>query len=241
MRTLAIASVLATLIASGACSKGKPTYKAPAPSKVEEPHANAGSSAVDRKGPVAVPPISGKAPVKTTKPLDIATITELAKKTFPNFQIDVRGHTENALELRQKTEDYPKLWATITIQPCTKVNEECMPMDVAKWQANTKVTKQFLPELLQKAPDTVFQVGTVTLGGQPMIYVYQLGQSFGPDGGTYSDAYALYYNDGVNEARVVAEYKDDPLKTKEDMARKAPEQELASLAMSFMDVYTQAW
>ena len=74
-----------------------------------------------------------------------------------------------------------------------------------------------------------------------MIYVYQLGQSFGPDGGTYSDAYALYYNDGVNEVRVVAEYKDDPLKTKADMARVAPQDQLAKIAMAFIDVYTQAW
>lgn len=240
MRTLAIASVFATLIASGACSKGKPTYKAPAPSKVEEPHATAGSAVADRKGPLALPTISGKPPVKTTKPLDVATITALAKKTFPGFQIDVRGHTDNAVEIRQKTEDHPKYWATITIQPCS-ASEECMPMDLAKWQANTKVTKQFLPDKLQKAPDTTFQVGTTTLGGQPMIYVYQLGQSFGPDGGTYSDAYALYYNDGVNEVRVVAEYKDDPLKTKDDMGRIAPQADLARIAMAFMDVYTQAW
>ena len=240
MRTLAIASFLATLIASGACSKGKPTYKAPAPSKVEEPHATAGSGVTDRKGPLALPPMSGKPPVKTTKPLDVATITELARKTFPGFQIEVRGHTDNALELRQKTEDHPIFWATITIKPCS-TTEECMPMDVAKWQANTKVTKQFLPDVLQKAPDTKFEVGTVTLAGQPMIYVYQLGQSFSQEGGSYSDAYALYYNDGVNEARVVAEYKDDPVRTKDDMARIAPEQELQRIAMAFMDVYTQAW
>jgi hypothetical protein len=240
VRTLAIASVLATVFASGACSKGKPTYKAPAPTKVEEPHATAGSAAVDRKGPLALPPISGKAPVKTTKPLDVATITELAKKTFPGFQIDVRGHTDNAVEIRQKTEDHPKFWATITIQPCS-ASTECLPMDLAKWQADTKVTKQFLPDLLQKAPDTTFQVGTTTLGGQTMIYVYQLGQSFNAEGGTFSDAYALYYNDGVNEARVVAEYKDDPLKTKDDMAKVAPQEELAKIATSFMDVYTQAW
>jgi hypothetical protein len=115
-------------------------------------------------------------------------------------------------------------------------------MDLDKWKADEALTKQFLPDVLKKAPDTVFEVGKINLNGQDMIDTYQLGQHFEANGGgTFSEAYVLYYNDGVNQARVVAEYKDDAMRTKEDMAKSVSKRDLHNVARAFMDVYTQAW
>ena len=235
MRTLAIVTALGSLVSLVACHKGKPTYQAPGAQALEHPYATAGSA--DRTK-LELPQLSGKPPVKTTKPLDAATIEALGKKTFPGFDVDVRAHTDNSIQIHQRTEDHPVLLATITIMPC---DADCLPMDLAKWQASPQL-KQFLPDELQQAKDTVFTDGTATMFGQPMIYTYQLGQVAGPHGGAnFTDAYILRYNDGVNQIRVTAEYKDDGVKTKEIMAKLAPEQDLAKVAMTFMDAYTQAW
>jgi hypothetical protein len=50
----------------------------------------------------------------------------------------------------------------------------------------------------------------------------------------------LYYNDGVNKIRVVAEYKDDPA-TREEMLTVAPKEDLEKLGKAFFDAYTHAW
>ena len=67
------------------------------------------------------------------------------------------------------------------------------------------------------------------------------GSAFDPGGFSYTDAYFLYYNDGVNTIRVVAEYKDDPRETKEKMAEAVPKSDLENVARAFMDAYVHAW
>jgi hypothetical protein len=57
----------------------------------------------------------------------------------------------------------------------------------------------------------------------------------------FSHAYTLYYNDGQNQIRVVAEYKDDATDSKEAMAKLVPKDDLEAVAKAFADVYTQAW
>jgi hypothetical protein len=118
-------------------------------------------------------------------------------------------------------------------------------MDLDEWKKHeADLKKQWLGDLAQY-PDVVWEMGKMDLHGQPLIYTYQLGQhaGSGEGGGTFmfSDAYFLYYNDGKNKIRVVAEYKDDPVKTKEDMAKLAPKEDLMLLAISFLDAYTHAW
>ena len=95
-------------------------------------------------------------------------------------------------------------------------------------------------------PDLQFEVGETTLDGAKAIYTFQLGQSFKTDedgnttgGLTY--AYILYYNDGVNQVRVVAEYKDGPMKTKEAMMASVPRTDLVRVATAFADIYAHAW
>jgi hypothetical protein len=56
----------------------------------------------------------------------------------------------------------------------------------------------------------------------------------------FTDAYIVYYNDGVNQIRVIASYKDDPTTT-EELKKLAPKEDLEALALAFLDVYTHAW
>ena len=63
-------------------------------------------------------------------------------------------------------------------------------------------------------------------GFAEVIATYQFGMLDGKDEqgqpqGAYSNAYAIYFNDAVNQIRVVAEYKDDWV-TRADMLAIAP-------------------
>lgn len=248
MRNLLIACLV--LSTAGAC-RGKPKHQEP------PPNAAAGPGSGSAKGPQAAPDLvlpsgPGTPPVKTTKPLGAADFEKLSKLTFPGFTPDVRTNSDKVLEVRQKTKDHPRLWATITIKPCF----DCLPMQLDKWKAKEEELKTTWLGPLKAMPDTKWEMGEEKFLGQPLIYTYQLGQGRVPTGSgsaaaaedkesggafSYSDAYILYFNDGVNEIRVVAEYKDDPVKTAEMMAKMAPKGDLAKLAVSFLDVYTHAW
>jgi hypothetical protein len=105
--------------------------------------------------------------------------------------------------------------------------------------------KALLAEELRDRPDTVWDLGKTEINGQTMIYTYQLGHvsekdDLGNPQSAFTNAYALYYNDGKNQVRVVAEYKDDQV-AREDLTAIAPREDLEKLARAFMDVYTQKW
>ena len=232
VRTFALFSVLAI---AGAC-KGKPKHQEPATS-VETA---AGSST---SGPTAAPNLElphgpGTPPDKTTKPVDSPMLQKLAAMRFDGF-LWKPGGNDKTITVKQETESRPKIKATITITSC---NNDCLPMELPKWQEKTEDLKEFLAPPLKEAKDTVFEVGETQLAGAKMIYTYQLGQSFKPEGGgAYTDAYVLYYNDGVNKIRVMAAYTDDPKMNKEDMAKDVPKEDLEKVAKAFVDVYTHAW
>jgi hypothetical protein len=247
MRTWIIA-----LLAVAAC-KGKPKHE-PAP-----PNAQTGSSAAP--APDLVLPHSDGSPIKpTTGQLDAATLNRLAGMTFPGFQLNPLGVDTNGggMRVEQRTTDHPIVWVDITVTSCahnvTMVG--CLPMELAKWNNEPRYSelKNILPPSLRAQSDTIFEVGATELDGHKMIFTYQLGQTvshptqpgdtgsaFNPGGFSFTDAYFLYYNDGINQIRVVAEYKDDPRSSKEAMAEKAPKSDLESVAKAFMDVYTHAW
>jgi len=240
-------------IALAAC-KGAPKHQ-PAPA-----NAQAGSNKAPPAPDIALPHSDGS-PIQPTKAkIDPATMQKLQAMTFQGFVAKPHGLNAEAgtMEVQQRTNDHPTIWAVITIAPCTDTTlmPSCLPMQLDKWMAEPRYTelKSILPPALRAQPDTIFEVGATVLGGQKMIFTYQLGQStshpsgsgvtgsaFDPGGFSYSDAYFLYYNDGVNAIRVVAEYKDDPRDSKEKMAETAPKGDLENVAKSFMDVYTHAW
>ena len=255
MRTLlSLASAFALVISCWAC-KGKPEHQAP------PANAANGSGGSGRAAPDIVLPHSNHSPiVKTTAKLDEATLHKLQDMKFEGFTPHAHGLNPAAgmMEIQERTRDHPAIWAVVTITSCddkyTMVT--CLPMDLAQWKAEPRFgeLKAILPADLRAQSDTVFEVGSTVVEGATMIYTYQLGQSishpsqpgdtgssFDPGGFSYTDAYFLYYNDGVNQIRVVAEYKDDPVKTKEMMAALTPKVDLEHVAAAFMDVYLHAW
>jgi hypothetical protein len=235
--------LIASLLLASAC-KGKPAHREPPANAVAQSGSASGSDGKRAAPDLALPQGPGTPPLKTTRKLGKADFEKLAKLEYPGFHTQEHGLTDNFFEIRQITNDHPRLWATVTIEPCGKEPDDCPAMDLDTWKKREPELKKMLGDLANQ-PDVDFDIGTNVLHGQTLIYTYQLGQHAGSgEGGgmfTFSDAYILYYNDGVNRIRVVAEYKDDPVKTKEMMAKQAPKADLGLLAISFLDVYTHAW
>jgi hypothetical protein len=233
VRTVTVVLLSALTIAT-AC-RGKPKPK-PAPgAKVE--------TAEKPSTGLELPEGPGTPPVKSTKPVDGAILKKLSELTFKGFASEVKAMNDSNLWVYQKWTDHPVVRASIHVWPCNH-KDNCWPIDLAGWKAHTEDLKGYLTDDLKAAPDTEFEVGQTDLHGTPMIYTYQLGQVTGTrahGGSAFTHAYVLYYNDGVNEIRVLAEYKDDLLSSKEDMAAAVPRAELEKTAKAFMDVYTHAW
>ena len=237
MRTT-VALALTVLVAC----KGKPEHRAPPPTLGSGlPVAN-GSDGKRAAPDLALPAGPGTPPLKTTRRLGRADFEKLAKLEYPGFQHEQHGLNDTVFEVRQITNDHPRLWTTITIEPC---GSDCWPMDLDAWKKHEdELKKQWLGDALYGQPDVDWAMGNMILHGTHMIGAYQLGQHAGSGAGgglAFTDALLLFYNDGMNKIRVVAEYKDDPVKSKEVMAQLAPKSDLEALALSFMDVYTHAW
>jgi hypothetical protein len=119
-------------------------------------------------------------------------------------------------------------------------------MQLDPWKAKIDELKQSLSKQLVARPETRFEVGTREVLGAAAIYTYQLGAFFGKDEtgnpvGAYSDAYILYYNDGVNEIRVNAAYIDDAIGGMDKLLAVAPPEDLEKLAVAFMSYYLHEW
>lgn len=234
MRTFFVVSLLTLAIGC----KDKPTTKAPPP--------NAGSAAGSGSGgpraapDLALPRADGTPPKKTTAPHTKADYERLAKLEFPGFTADVRTVGDKVFEVRQKTKDHPRLWAVVTIKHCF----ECLPMELDKWKTKEQELRAVSLETLKDAKDVDWELGETQLNGQRIIYTYQVGTNSTPSQGgadyAFTNAYAAYFNDGINEIRVVGTYKDDPV-AKADLIRLAPKDDLRALALSFLDYYTHQW
>jgi hypothetical protein len=208
----------------------------------------------DRAAPdLLLPHTDGSPPKKTTAPLGKADFDKLVKMQFNGFYSEVRTEGDKILEVRYRTKDRPVLWAVVTVSPCL----DCLPMELDKWKAKEAEMRSVSLEILKDAPNISWEMGMTRMNGASVIYTYQVGTSEGagagsgsgsgsagsdPGGGGYSftDNYVAYYNDGVNQIRVVGAYKDDPA-SKEELIKLAPKPDLQALALSFLDVYTHAW
>jgi len=199
---------------------------------------SAGSNDVPKGDTIKLPKGDGTPPKKTTKPIEQADADRMIKLDYEGFQKTDRT-AGKTFEVRLTT-SRPRLAVTVTVTPCF----DCIPMDLEKWKAKGDAMKVLLAEELRNLPDTIFELGKTDLNGQPVIFTYQFGYQQGKDQngpvGAFSNAYALYYNDNVNQIRVVSEYKDD-WQTREDLMRIAPREDLEKLARAFLDAYTHAW
>ncbi len=189
--------------------------------------------------PITLPKSDGTPPKKTTAKLADADFDRLGKLDVPSFTKRVRNQ-KDGLDVRFQT-SRPRLGTTVTITPCFN----CAPMELAKWKEKESDLKQLLGPDLRSRPDTTWEMGAVDVHGQTAVYTYQVGTLFGKDDqgnpkSSYSDAYALYYNDGVNQIRVVTEYQDSPV-PRAQMLTIAPKEDLARVAMAFLDYFTHQW
>jgi hypothetical protein len=227
---------LASLASLAAC-KGKPERRE-APNTVKRTIETPSKTGTRR---IVLPDTAGKPPKPTAQPLSRDQLEALAALRFEGFSSEVRDLGALGTEIRHRTDDRPKLWVSATIGAC---GNACTPMELPQWKEREPELRGFLAGL-RDAPDVDFEIGATELNGQTVIYTFQLGagsKDDGPSGATlvFTNAYFAYFNDGVNQVRVIAEYKDDP-KSKENLAILAPREALEALALAFLDTYTQAW
>jgi hypothetical protein len=241
VRTLVVVLSLA-LAACGNKSSDQPAGGSGSAGSGSAGSAGSGSATVPLadEPPIVVPKGDGTPPKKTTVKLTEADFTRLGEIEHPPFIRRLRNH-KTGLDVRFTT-SRPKIGTTVTITPCFT----CPPMELAKWKEREDTDLKFLlGDELRSRPDTTWEMGTIDLHGQTLVYTYQVGHWFGKDENNnphaaYSDAYALYFNDGVNQIRVVSEYQDSPV-SREQMLAIAPKDDLAKLALGFLDFYTHAW
>jgi hypothetical protein len=241
LRTVIV--ILSAALAIGCKDKPKtqPTVGSGSQSIAEGPatpgsHANPGHV-------LKLPKATGTPPNKSTALLTKQQLEKMSTLEFPGFKRDLRHIDERTLELRYKTEERPKIMVTVTPSHCFN----CVPIELDKWKAKGDGLKTLLAPELRELSSTTFEVDQTELAGAKMIYTYQLGWIFGKDPqtdeqkGAYSNAYALYYNDGKNMIRVVAEYKDDPPGSREAMIKLVPREDLEKTAKAFVDAFTHVW
>jgi len=246
-RLLILLSTLAALSLGTGC-KAKPKQQAATGSGSQVAATGSGSAgsaapAGEKPNEIVLPPLTGTPPIKTTKPLDKAKSEEITKSLdFNGFSKDVRRADDAGIDVRYKTTVRPRLAVTINATKCF----DCQPMELEKWKPKADSLKVLIGPELKDRPDTTFDFGMTDVGGTPVVFSYHVGYSIpaSPSDetpGAYAHAYALYFNDGVNMIRVVAEYKDDVPKTREDMLNLAPREDLEKLAKAFFDAYVHVW
>jgi hypothetical protein len=234
VRFLLIISVLALTVGC----KDKPKRRDPPPAV-----GSAGATEPNTMKPapdLILPKGDGTPPKKTTKPHTPEDYERFSKIEFDRFKAEVRTVGKNVFEVRQKTKDFPRLWATVTIQHC----HDCLPMELAKWKEKEEELKVVMGGLKDAKTGVESELGETSLNGQKLIYHHYVGYANipGEGGGEtwYGNAYVVYFNDGINEIRVIGEYKDDPVSV-EDMKKLAPKDDLKRLALAFLDYYTHQW
>lgn len=258
-----VAPVRWTLVfALAACQSGTsappPPVPAPAPARaapIPVAPAEPGSPAAGAGTGTAASPVepahiklprSADTPVRPTqRPLDPAVLARLAAIEFPGFEREDQGAAAGAVRFRHTTRSRPHLAVSVVIGPCG-ARRACPAMDVASWNARRDELRGQLPKELRGRPDTRFEIGARAIAGAPAIYTYQLGYAGGVDekdqpSADYTDAYVLYYNDGINQIRVMAHYVDDALGGIPQFLAIAPPDDLEKLAVAFASFYLHAW
>jgi hypothetical protein len=264
MRGVVAPVALAPLFAwaSLACKASKSAPPPPPPARTAAPipvaSAVPGSPAAapgSAASPVAASPVapahirlprSPDAPLRPTRrPLDAAALGRIAATEFPGFEREEQAAAAGAVRFRHTTSSRPHLAVSVAMGPCS-AKPACPAMDLASWTARRDELRGQLPQELRGRPDTRFEIGARAIAGAPAIYTYQLGYAGGVDDKNqpsvdYTDAYVLYYNDGVNQIRVMAHYVDDALGGVAQLLAIAPPDDLEKLAVAFASFYLHAW
>ena len=235
MRTLLLVVVLVA-----GCKDKRPTEPAKPGSASAAPAADA-ALAWDQNT-LKLPKYAGTPPVKTTKPIDKAKAEPLSQTEFEGFDRDVRIADDRGIDVRYTTKARPRIMVTVNAMKCF----DCVAMEADKWKPKADSLKLIAGPDLKDRPDTTYEHGMTDITGTPYAWTYHVGYNITPSDtegvtGAYGTAYAIYYNDGVNMIRVVAEYKDDIPKSREAMVNLTPKEDLEAIAKAFADRFVHLW
>ncbi|MEO8843091.1 MAG: hypothetical protein ABI591_29250 [Kofleriaceae bacterium] len=246
-------ALFVAVLAIAGC-KGKPKHRPPPENLTQvDPNAKPSSTPSTAAPDIVLPHGDGSPPKKTTAPLTLDELIALQRRNYKGFQSQPHAiSAERGSEIAYLTEDHPRIVTTITIAPCSDkaVLGGCVPINLGAWTARTGELKKMVPPDLRDLPDTKFEVGVVKFHATDLIYTFQVGQTSGVKttgsaaGRTYIEytyAYILYYNDGHNQIRVVAEVKDSANAGRTKMVTDTPPSDLANTAQAFFDATTQLW
>lgn len=184
----------------------------------------------------AVTPTPAKTPPVRSAPLDAAKARELARRDVAGWTREVRLADGKGVDLRYRR---AAIAVTVHVARCF----DCLPMEDARWRAKSDVLRALVAAEVRDRTDTTWELGMTELAGTPAAWTYHAGYGApAPStGSAYGTAYTLYFNDGVNMLRVVAEYAGDAPASREAMIAAAPKAELAQLAAAFADDVVHAW
>jgi hypothetical protein len=205
---------------------------------------------------------------RTRRPFTSKQLAWLSSFEFKDFVREDGGTTDEAVEIRHTTTTRPRFGVTVRIDRCptaapagsrrararhverekpvTADARPCLPMQLPVWEERRDELKQFMSSDLAMRSDTRFDIGARKVDGATAISTYQLGHLFALDDrnktvALSSTAYALYYNDGVNRIRVMANYLDDAVPTRGQLVDLAPPRELERMAVAFTRFYLHHW
>ena len=224
------------LVVFALACKDKPT--------AETPKVGSASAVVAEPTPapstLRLPKLAGTPPAKG-KPLDAAKAAQLSKHDIDGWTRDVRLADAKGLDLRYRSTTPPTLTVTVQASRCF----DCLPMQHDRWLLKSDALRSLIAPELRDHKDTTWEMGMTTIGQTSYTWTHHIAYVVPPDanglGAVFGTAYTVYFNDGINMIRVVAEYRDDAPVSREAMLRAAPRQDLEQVAKAFIDHFVHLW
>jgi len=181
---------------------------------------------------------SGKPPVKTTKPIARDQLGKLAALEIQGLKKTVRKLDDSFLDVEYEYNS-PRLAVKVAVQPCLR----CEPMQLDRWRAEADALRLTIPPDLRDRSDTTFEISATSIGGATVIATHHLAfvLPFGWDTPNFDHAVAVYFNDGINQIRIVAAYEGTVVNSYAEMAKVVTRAELEQLALAVLDRLVQAW
>ncbi|MBP6631942.1 MAG: hypothetical protein KBG28_28480 [Kofleriaceae bacterium] len=159
-------------------------------------------------------------------PLDQARLDAISKIKLPFPEQGVEMLDASVVNVRVVSAE-PKRIGRVAASRCV----DCKKLDLAEWKARSEELKIGLPGPVRAQPSTVFEVGELRIGSDDVIYTYWAGVAKTEDEHINSHALALYWNDGVNQLRVVVQDGNIPTAlTVEQLVQIVPRAELEAAA-----------
>jgi hypothetical protein len=177
---------------------------------------------------------SGKPPVKSTKPLARDQLAKLSALEIEGLARTVRKLDDAFLDVGYLLTE-PPIKVGVTAQPCLR----CLPMQIDRWRAETDALRVTIAPELRERGDTTFEIQAIQIGGSPAIATHQVAWSAG-EAPAYAHAVAVYWNDGVNELRVIASFAGTA-DSRDALTRAVTRDELEQLAIAVLDRHAQTW